>query len=134
MFLTKKIQDQEKMPQIILKRLTAHLVSYTSRDVNHYKKTSISQPYQPPRTPYLQNSYTSYFHPVNITKFLRTAVFFKSKAQKPCKGQNWHALSHEQHFLKHLFLDICQCAFKMILYHHKTALTKNSKSLHKSHN
>ena len=29
----------------------------------------------------------------------------------PCKAKNWHALSHEQYFSKHSFLDICQCAF-----------------------
>ena len=29
----------------------------------------------------------------------------------PYKAKNWHALSHEQYFSKHSFLDICQCAF-----------------------
>ena len=29
LFLTKKIQDQKNMPQIILKKRTAHLASYT---------------------------------------------------------------------------------------------------------
>ena len=27
------------------------------------------------------------------------------------KAENWNALSHEQYFSKHRFLDICQCAF-----------------------
>ena len=32
----------------------------------------------------------------------------------PCKAENWHALFHEQYFSKHLFLDICRCAFKKL--------------------
>ena len=45
------------MPQIILKERTAHLVSYAffTRDIDQYKNTSLSQLYQPPRTPFLQN-------------------------------------------------------------------------------
>ena len=59
LFLTKKIQDQKNMPQIILKERTAHLASYTffTRDVDQYKNTSLSQLYQPPRTPFSQNTY-----------------------------------------------------------------------------
>ena len=34
----------------------------------------------------------------------------------PYKAENWNALSHEQYFLEHCFLDICQCAFKQFLY------------------
>ena len=30
----------------------------------------------------------------------------------PCMAENWHALSHEQYFSRHRFLDICRCAFK----------------------
>ena len=30
----------------------------------------------------------------------------------PYKAKNWHALSHEQYFPKHCFLDICRCVFK----------------------
>ena len=43
-FLTKKIQDQKNMPQIILNERTAHLASYTffTRDVDQYKNTSLS--------------------------------------------------------------------------------------------
>ena len=46
------------MPQIILKERTAHLASYTffTRDVDQYKNTSLSQLYQPPRTPFSQNT------------------------------------------------------------------------------
>ena len=32
----------------------------------------------------------------------------------PFKAENWHALSHEQYFLKHRFVDICRCAFNTI--------------------
>ena len=47
------------MPQIIFKERTAHLASYTlfTRDVDQYKHTSFSQLYQPPRTPFSQNTY-----------------------------------------------------------------------------
>ena len=46
LFLTKKIQDQKNMPQIILKERTAHLANYTFlQDVDQYKNTSISQLY-----------------------------------------------------------------------------------------
>ena len=46
------------MPQIILKERTAHLASYTffARDADQYKNTSLSQLYQPPRTPFSQNT------------------------------------------------------------------------------
>ena len=58
MFLTKKIQDQKNMPQIILKERTAHLASYTffTRDVDQYKNTSLSQLYHPPRTAFSKNT------------------------------------------------------------------------------
>ena len=47
------------MPQIILKERKAHLASYTlfTRDVDQYKDMSLSQLYQPPRTPFSQNMY-----------------------------------------------------------------------------
>ena len=31
----------------------------------------------------------------------------------PYEAEAWHAWSQEQYFSKHLFLDICQCAFKV---------------------
>ena len=42
------------MPQIILKERTTHLASCTffTRDVDQYKNTSLSQLYQPQRTPF----------------------------------------------------------------------------------
>ena len=47
------------MPQIILKERTANLASYTffARDVDQCKNMSLSQLYQPPRTPFSQNTY-----------------------------------------------------------------------------
>ena len=59
------------MPQVILKERTAHLASYTffTRKFDQYKNTSISQLCQPPRSPFHRTLTTSYFCPVNITKF-----------------------------------------------------------------
>ena len=47
------------MPKIILKERTVHLASYTflTRDNDQYKNTSLSQLYQPLRTPFSQNTY-----------------------------------------------------------------------------
>ena len=64
------------MPQIILKERTAHLASYTffARDADQYKNTSLSQLYQPPRISFFTEHFiTSYFRPIEIAKFLRTA-------------------------------------------------------------
>ena len=44
---------------------------------------------------------------VRFSKYLRQGV--------PYKAENWHALSHEQYFSKHRFLDICRCTFKPII-------------------
>ena len=54
MAVTRKIQDQNNIPQIIFKERKAHLASYTffTRDVAQYKNTSLSQLHQPPRTPF----------------------------------------------------------------------------------
>ena len=40
LFLTKRIQGQKNMPQVIQEKRAAHLVSYTffTRDVDQYKK------------------------------------------------------------------------------------------------
>ena len=53
------MQDWKNMPQIILKEGTVHLASYTflTRDVDQYKNASLSQLYQPPKTPISQNTY-----------------------------------------------------------------------------
>ena len=63
------------MPQIVLNERTVHLASeaFLKTDVDQYERQSLSQLYQPPRTPFSQNIFTSYFHPVNIAKLLRTA-------------------------------------------------------------
>ena len=47
------------MSQIILNERTTHLASYTffERDVDQYKTRYTSQLYQPPRTPFSQNTY-----------------------------------------------------------------------------
>ena len=76
------MQDQKNMPQIILKERTAHLASYNffTKDVDQYKNTSLSQLYQPPRTPFHRTRLTSYFRPVNIAKFLRT-VFLQNTSR-----------------------------------------------------
>ena len=59
------------MPQIILKERKAHLASYILlQGMLIIMKTCHFHSYQPPRTPFLHNI-TSYFHPVNIAKFLR---------------------------------------------------------------
>ena len=31
----------------------------------------------------------------------------------PYKAENWHALSHQQYFLRHGFVDICRCALNI---------------------
>ena len=45
-FLTKKIQDQKNIPQIILKERPAHLAIYTFTHVDQYQNTSLLQLYQ----------------------------------------------------------------------------------------
>ena len=43
---------------------------------------------------------------VSLSKYLRQGV--------PYKVENWHALTQEQFFSKHLLWNICQCAFKCL--------------------
>ena len=65
------------MPQIIIiKERTAHFASYTffTRDVDQYKNASLSQLYQPPRTPFSQNTY---FRPVKTSRSSHLQMFFK---------------------------------------------------------
>ena len=70
-------------------------------------------------------SFSTYFRIVWCIKrraclfinFLSIVRFSKQLRQGvPYKGENWHALSHEQCFSKHRFLDICRCAFKTSLF------------------
>ena len=65
------------MPQIIIKERTAYLASIfqPTRDIDHYKNTSLLQLYQPSTTPFFIITHTtSYFRPVSIAKFLGTAL------------------------------------------------------------
>ena len=49
----------------------------------------------------------------------------------PYKAENWHALSHEQCFSKHRFLDICRCVFKVNKSVH---IAKSRQRYHKTFN
>ena len=80
------MQDQENMPQIILKERTAHLASYTflqemliNTKTRHFH-SSINHLFH-------RTFITSYFHPVNIAKFLQIAFL-----------QNTSGSSHLQMF------------------------------------
>ena len=69
---------------------------------------------------------------INLSSIVR---FSKSLRQGvPYKAENWHALSHEQYFSKHRFLDICRCAFSIeqelrIQSHLHTAVMKCASEL-----
>ena len=67
------------MPQIILKEITAHLASYTffTRDVDQYKNTSLSQLYQPPRTPFSQNTYHELLSSCEYCKVFKNSFFIE---------------------------------------------------------
>ena len=56
MFLTKKIQNQENMSQIILNGITVPFSQqhFFAKDVEQNKSISILQVYHPPKTPFLQ--------------------------------------------------------------------------------
>ena len=71
------------MPRIILKERTAHLASYTffTRDVDQYKHTSFSQLYQPPRTPFSQNTYHQLLSSCEYCKVFKN-TFFTEYLQK----------------------------------------------------
>ena len=65
------------MPQIIIKERTAYLASIfqPTRDIDHYKNTSLLQLYQPSATPFFIITHTtSYFRPVSIAKLFGTAL------------------------------------------------------------
>ena len=72
------------MPQIILKERTAHLASYTifTRYVDQYKNMSVSQLYQPPRTPFSQNTYHQLLSSCECCKVFKNS-FFIEHLQKP---------------------------------------------------
>ena len=46
-----------------------------------------------------------------VYMFLQLSVF---PSGYPYKGENWHALSDEQYFSKHRFLEICHCVLKYL--------------------
>ena len=52
-------------------------------------------------------------HPLmckKLTSFVY--IFFQQLSVFPNNSVNWHALSHEQYFLKRCFLNICHCTFR----------------------
>ena len=57
------------------------------------------------------NSFFLYVFVVNCQFFQITPSEYAYNAEK------WHALSHEQYFSKHSFLEICRCAFNWLLKH-----------------
>ena len=99
LFLTKKIQDQKNMPQIILKERTAHLASYTffTRDVDQYKNTSLWQLYQPSRTPFSQNTYHYLLSRSEYCKVFKSSFFIETSRSSRLKM-----------FFKQVFLKVSQ--------------------------
>ena len=82
------------MPQIILKERTAHLVSYAffTRDIDQYKNTSLSQLYQPPRTPFSQNTYHELLSFSEYRKVFKNSFFYKTPPEAVvcrCSSKNW---------------------------------------------
>ena len=75
MFLTKKIQNQENMSQIILKVITAPFSQqhFFAKDVEQNKSTSILQVYHPPKTPFPQNTCQKLLSTCEYCEVLRTA-------------------------------------------------------------
>ena len=59
MFLETAILEQTYLSDIILNKRTASLASYNHFTINvkQYKNTAISTLYQPPRSPFLPNTY-----------------------------------------------------------------------------
>ena len=57
------------------------------------------------------NSFFLYVFVVNCQFFQITPSEYTYSAEK------WHALSHEQYFSKHSFLEICRCVFNWLRKH-----------------
>ena len=79
--LKQKNHDQKNKPQIILKERTAHLASYkflqeTLINVTCHFHSSINHQ----EHFFHRACITSYFHPVNIAKFLKTAFLYTSRS------------------------------------------------------
>ena len=64
---------------------TPHIASYTffTRNVDQYKNTSLSQLYQPPRTPFSQNTYHQLLFSCGYCKVFKNN-FFIEHHQKRC--------------------------------------------------
>ena len=117
LFLTKKSQDQKNIPQIIVKEKTAHLASYTYLQEmlihikrRHFHSCNIHQEHLFHRT-----LIASYFRPVNIAKFLRTA-FLKntcrsSRLQMFFKIVVLRKFHRKTHVLELLFKRLAGCNF-----------------------
>ena len=74
------------MPQIILKKRSAHLASYTffTRDVDQYKNTSLSQLYQPPGTPFSQNTCRYLLSSCEYCKVFKKSFFIQNTSRSKC--------------------------------------------------
>ena len=59
---------------------TPHIASYTffTRNVDRYKNTSLSQLYQPPRTPFSQNTYHQLLLSCEYCKVFKNNFFIKT--------------------------------------------------------
>ena len=77
LFLTKKIQDQKNIRQIILKERTAHLGSYTFllEMLINIKKCHFHSSVKHQEPFFHRTFVTGHFRPVNIAKFLRAGLF-----------------------------------------------------------
>ena len=50
---------------------------------------------------------------INLSSIARFSKLFCQGV--PYKAENWYALSHEQYFSQHHFLNICRCAFSELM-------------------
>ena len=80
----KIIPNQKIMPQIILKERTAHLASYTflQETLINIKTCHFHSSINHQEHLFHRTRITSYFRPVNIAKFLRTAFLHNSRTSR----------------------------------------------------
>ena len=73
------------MVQIILKERTAHLASYIFfiREVDQSKNTTLSQLYQPTRTPCSQNTYHLLLSSCEYSKVFKNGLFIEPLKKEP---------------------------------------------------
>ena len=99
---------------------TARLANYTffTRDVDQYKNTSLSQLYQPPRTPFSQNTLSlatfvlwilQSFKNSFFTEDLHLQMFFETSVLKSFPNFTW------KHLCWSLFLKILQAESLFLL-------------------